>query len=156
MLDELLRNSDSAVARIQAQQLASVPQDDSKHQVWHFELPILSGDKIEQINIEIDKGEISGEEHSEIPWQITLQMNLTPLGEMRVQLKLKARSISTIFWAEEQETLSLLNKNIPTLKGALDRAGFDVNEMRVLHGLIKRKDSDALIPENASLLSVKV
>lgn len=156
MLDELLRNSDSAVARIQAQQLASVPQDDSKHQVWHFELPILSGDKIEQINIEIDKGDPLNEEHSEIPWQITLQMNLTPLGEMRVQLKLNACSISTIFWAEEQETLSLLNKNIPTLKDALDKAGFDVNEMRVLHGLIKRRESDALIPENASLLSVKV
>jgi len=154
ILDELLRSSDSAVARIQMQQLVSLPQEDSGQQSWHFELPILNGDKLEQVSIVIDRGTGGDEENDPNPWSITLQMNLTPLGPMRVQLMLQERNISTTFWAEEQHTLSLLNRNIPTLKSAFEKAGMEVSGLRVLHGTIKVEEEN--IPEDLSLVNVRV
>lgn len=154
ILGELLRSSDSAVARIQMQQLASLPQEDSGQQSWHFELPILNGDKLEQISIVIDRGIGEEEENDPSPWSITLQMNLTPLGPMRVQLMLQERNLSTTFWAEEQHTLSLLNRNIPILKSAFEKAGMEVSGLRVLHGAVKVTEEN--IPDDISLVNVKV
>ncbi len=102
----------------------------------------------------IDRGTGGYEENDPTPWSITLQMNLTPLGPMRVQLTLQERNISTTFWAKEQHTLSLLNRNIPTLKSAFERAGMEVSGLRVLYGAIKVEEEN--IPDDISLVNVRV
>ncbi|MDH3354312.1 MAG: flagellar hook-length control protein FliK [Chromatiales bacterium] len=153
-LDDLFRSSDSAVAKIQAQQLASLPSDDSLQQVWHYSLPVHNGDKLDQFNIQIERKEKDKDDNESISWGITLQVDLTPLGPMRVQLKLKDKAVSTTFWAEKQSTLTLVNQNLPTLKGAFERAGLVVTDLRVLHGLITPMEDN--IPKDLSLLNVKV
>jgi hypothetical protein len=154
LLGELMRSSEGAIAKIQAQQLASLPQDDSTQQVWHFQLPIYHNDKVELLTFQIEHEKKSCQEDTAVPWSITLQMNLSPLGPMRAQIRLKGQEVSTTFWAEEQDTLTLVNQNLPTLRGALERTGLKVAGLRVLHGMItpleERRSADL------SLLDVKV
>jgi len=154
LLGELFRNSDSAIARIQAQQLASLPQDESTQQIWHHELPIYHNDKLESLSILIERERCADGDNESTPWGITLQMNLSPLGPMRAQLKLTGCMISTTFWAEEKRTLTLVNQNLPTLKSAFERAGLEVSDLRVLHGRITPQEER--LPEDLSLVNVKV
>ncbi|MCW8826132.1 MAG: flagellar hook-length control protein FliK [Gammaproteobacteria bacterium] len=155
LLGDLLRSSDSAVARIQTQQLASLSQDDLSQQVWQFELPLLNNNQINLFTLQIEREALAEERQKESsPWSITLQMNLSPLGPMRAKLKLLDRSISTTIWAEERETLALVNRNLQTLQSAFERAGLEVADLRVLHGIIT--PPEAKLPDDISLLNVKV
>ncbi len=54
---------------------------------------------------------------------------------MHANLTLRdGHELSTIFWAKQQQTLSLLHKNIPLLRNNLERMGLKVGRIEAYHG----------------------
>ncbi len=103
-LSELLKQLDGALARVQTNQLASLPQDDPVRQAWQFELPLVHKDQVDLLQITLKKDDGRSQDNPATTWSLTLQMNLQTLGPMRVQLRLQDKTLATVIWAEQPAT----------------------------------------------------
>jgi hypothetical protein len=135
-LVDLFKSLEGAIARVQMHQLTSLQSEEGNKTVWQLELPIRHADQTNtfDIHIERQKEGSSGNDASHA-WALTVKFDLKPLGPMQANLTLKkSNELSTIFWAKEQQTLSLLNKNLPLLRNNLERAGLNIGRIEAYHG----------------------
>jgi flagellar hook-length control protein FliK len=63
--------------------------------------------------------------------RINLKLHPAELGELKIDLSLKEGSIKANVVAQSQQTLEILEKNIPKLKTMLESQGFTVDEISV-------------------------
>ncbi len=153
LLIGLLKHLDGAVARIQTQQLASLPHEESARQVWQFELPVRNGDEVDLFHFRIGREDGGGTaENEEAVWSLTLHMELAELGPMRVQLRLKGELLSTLIWAERSHTHSLIQKRLHELRSAYEQRGLTVDRLEAHVGMAQRREE---IPLDGSLLHEK-
>lgn len=149
---DLLKQLDGGLARIQSNQLASLPQEDPARQTWQFELPIRHNEQLDVFRIRLQREPGKSGEKEDAVWSLTLRMNLEPLGPMRVQLRLQGEAISSVLWAEQAETTSLIQNNLEKLRSALEKAGLDVTKLEAYQG---KNDGDEQLPRGLSLLDEK-
>lgn len=152
ILTELIRQLDGVLARIQTHQLASLPSEDPLRQSWQFELPILHGDGVDLFQILVKKEPTASKNQTSCSWNLTLHMNLQPLGPMRVQLVLVNQTISAAILAEQEDTTTSIINRLELLKNAFERAGLEVKKLEVFHGQVETLNP---LPKNLSLLSEK-
>ncbi|MCU7891269.1 MAG: flagellar hook-length control protein FliK [Candidatus Thiodiazotropha sp. (ex Ustalcina ferruginea)] len=152
LLFDLFKHLDGAVARIQTNQLSSLPTEDPARQVWQFELPIRQGNAFDLFHFRIARdGSKSGKE-SETAWNLTLHMNLLPLGPMKIRLHLIGEVISTVIWSEMPDTTSLIKRHLGKLRTGLESAGLEVKKLDAFQGSAKIKNE---LPNEHSLLNEK-
>jgi hypothetical protein len=148
----LLKHLDGAIARVQTHQLASLPQEDPTRQVWQFELPIRNGEEVDLLHIRIGKDEQGAGAEAEAVWSLTLHMNLTGLGPMRVQLRLQGEQLSTLIWSQRPDTHSLIQSRLSELRQAYEQRGLTVDRLEAHVGVAENRDE---IPLDGSLLNEK-
>jgi hypothetical protein len=154
-MGKMLSAVESGLARIQTQQLASIPQDDSTRQVWQLELPFRDQKELQALLMRIEQDDAkSDKENSGSTWTVSLNFNIGDLGHIHSKIKLTAETISTYFWADENDTLQKISANLPRLNTALEKLGLTVNHMTASLG--KPPDpveitslEDNLLDENA-------
>lgn len=151
-LSELLKQLDGALARVQTNQLASLPQDESSRQVWQFELPLLHKDQVDLLQITVNKDGDRSQDDPTAVWNLTLQMNLQTLGPMRVQLRLQDKALATVIWSEQPDTTKLVESHLVKLQQAFEQAGLEVTRLQAYQTKIEERD---LVPRDTSLLSEK-
>jgi len=127
-LDELLGQVEGALARIHVQQLQTAATDQQNRPVWVMELPVRTEQGIDLFDIRIQR---DTEDHAEgdpkAPWTVTLAFDLEKLGAIRAQVTLYGEDrISTVFWAEQQETSTYFNQHMDRLESRLKQAGLEV------------------------------
>jgi hypothetical protein len=152
LLIGLLKSLDGGIARIQTHQLNSLPQEDPLRQIWQFELPIRNGDEIDLFHFRIGRETNTKGDADEHPWSLTLQMNLSTLGPMRVQIRLTGESVSTIIWSERSSTDTLVKEHIDRLRMGYEKAGLEVTRLESFIGII---ETDPEISSDLSLLHEK-
>ncbi len=153
---ELLQAADSAVARIQTQQLESLPPTKATEgQQWQFEIPFQIGNRVEVLRLKIEQGgRSSTAEAAAIPWSLTLQLHLHPLGAVRSRLVLLDNRLSATFWAEDQTTLGLIHQGLPLLQRGLTAAGFQVDELAAFFGRVEAPPSVPITERPLGLLDL--
>ena len=126
---ELLTQTDSSLARIRLVQLANVPDGDQR-MLWMMEMPIKHGDRVDvfQIRMERERSQ-SKDKDAEHTWTIHLAFDLQELGPVHAQVRLRNRQVSTLFWANNANTLSLINQQSNLLIDALRKEGLEVNSV---------------------------
>jgi hypothetical protein len=139
-LIDLLKQVDGGIARIQTHQLSSLPQDDASRQVWQFELPIRNGQEMDLFHFRISQESRSQQAQEETQWSLTLHMNLSELGAMRVQLRLQGETISTVIWSEKNETNDLVRNHLDRLRSSYVRSGLEVKQLDAFLGTIDKQD----------------
>ena len=151
-LTALLKLLDGALARIQTHQLASLPQEESNRQVWQFELPLLYRDEIDlaQIKIQQEDGKTAADPTT--VWTLNLQMNLRPLGPMHIRLRLTDKSLATMIGAERQQTIQLIESQLPSLRQAFEQAGLEVSRLQAYQTKLAEPK---LVPRIDGLVSEK-
>jgi hypothetical protein len=152
LLTGLLKQLDGAIARIQTNQLISLPQEDPARQSWQFELPIRQGELIDLMRIQVEKDATFSTEEETSSWNLTLRMNLRELGAMRVQLRLRGEAISSVFWAQELSTNQLIKTNLATLRKAFEKTGLEVKKLETYHTKVAEEEC---LPREFTLLSEK-
>jgi hypothetical protein len=153
LLIGLLKHLDGAVARIQTHQLASLPQEESGRQMWQFELPVRNGEEINQFHIRIGREEGGNSPEDETFWSLTLHMNLSELGPMRVQLRLQGENLSTLIWSQRSDTNQRILSHLGELRSAYEQRGLLVQRLEAHVGLAENRDE---IPLDGSLLHEEV
>ncbi len=134
-LEQLLRSVESGLARIQTQQLASVPQDDSTRQAWQLEIPLREQKELQALLMRFEQDDSeSDKDASGSTWTVSLNLNIGEMGHIHSKIRLTAEVISTHFWAEEEKTLQKISTHLPRLEKALEKLGLSVNQMTVALG----------------------
>jgi len=134
IIDELIRQAEGSIARVQLSQLASTPQDSNAHQSWTFELPLRHGENIDVVQLRIEKDDSQEDEEKESRWQVTLTLDLPEIGTVYATITIQGERSSTRLWAVEKETALLIDKNLQLLRDALEMHGVNSGEISCHHG----------------------
>lgn len=134
-LVELFRNIEGALARVQLHQVAMLQGEEGVKNVWQLELPIRHGEQTDSFEMRIEQ-QISGQsKEASHTWTLTLHFDIEPLGPLHTHLTLHdGKQLSTIFWAEQSQTINLLQDNLPLLRSNLEKAGLKVARIDAYQG----------------------
>ncbi|MEW8137203.1 MAG: flagellar hook-length control protein FliK [Candidatus Thiodiazotropha endolucinida] len=153
LLLDLFKHLDGAIARIQTNQLSSLPTEDTTRQVWQFELPIRQEGGFDLFHFRISRDAVRKGTETEFMWSLTLHMNLPSLGPMRVRLSLFGEKLSTTIWSEKPDTASLVNQHLGKLRASLESTGLEVNKLEAFQGIAEIENE---LPSEQALLNEKV
>jgi len=134
IIDELTRQVEGSIARVQLSQLASMPQDNNTAQTWTFELPLRHGDNIDVVQLRIEQEESQDGEEQEPRWRITLTLDLPEIGTIYATITIQGESASTTLWAEEKDTARLIDENLQLLRDSLEKHGVNAGDINSQHG----------------------
>ena len=150
LLLDLFKHIDGAIARIQTNQLSSLPPtDESARQIWQFELPIRHENGFDLFHVKIARDGKHGAA-AQSGWQLTLHMDLQPLGPMRIRLHLVGESLSTTIWSENPDTSKLVTSQLDRLRIGFETAGLEVKKLESFQGAARNEQQ---IPSEHSLLN---
>lgn len=154
LVQELTRQVEGALSRIQYNQLQSLPQEDPNRQAWQLDLALRNGEQLDafQLKVEEDRrGKKPGQDGS--TWTINLSFDLAPLGPIHTRVGLNADTVSSTFWAEKPETALLISAKLETLKQGFERAGLDVGKLDCHRGKPatdeEHRKTPSILDENA-------
>jgi len=132
-LQELLRQIDGSLARIQLSQLAANNEDDGRRS-WLLDLPLRHGDQLDLLQIRIDEERGGKGRGSGSLWSITLAIDLDGLGEIHIRVTLTGGVVSATFWAGDDRAAELFKQHLGELQQRLQAAGLRVGNLSARHG----------------------
>ncbi|MDH5778245.1 MAG: flagellar hook-length control protein FliK [Gammaproteobacteria bacterium] len=130
-IEELLGQVESALSRINVQQLQTLATDQQQRPTWVIELPVRTEQGIDLFDLRIRRdANGNNPDDPEAPWTVTLAFDLDRMGPVRVQITLYGEEkISAVIWAEQRATSILFNHYLDNLKSRLRQAGLDVGQL---------------------------
>ena len=132
--DELIRQVEGSIARVQLSQLASIPQDSNAPPSWTLELPLRHGENVDIVQLRIEKEDAQDGDEKEARWQITLTLDMPDIGSIYANITVRGEHASTTLWAEDHATVKLIDNNLALLRDALEQHGVKTGEIRCQHG----------------------
>lgn len=128
---ELMRHIESGVARVQLNQINSLPTEDRANPGLTLELPVRHGEQAEVIQLRITRDPQGDAEDPNAPgqWCATLAFELETLGPVRARVTVAGQIVSTELWAEREATVELFNRHLDTLHEGLVEAGLVVGRL---------------------------
>ena len=141
-LGSLLRLTAALLSRIQHHQFQSMGQthtftDGSSQTVWQLDLPLRDGQQFTQVQMRIQRDQSAADDRQaeQAPqWEIRLAFNLEHLGPLQAIARLYKGRVSSEFWAEQPNTLQLVNSELDQLRDRLLTRGLEVGELSCHHG----------------------
>ncbi len=135
LVQELASQVEGALSRIQYNQLSSLPGDDPNRQAWQLDLPLRNGEHLDAFRLRVEEEKHARAlEHEGSTWRVDLAFNLDPLGPIRVRIGLQGETVSSVFWAENPETVSLIERRMEVLEQGLERVGLEVGRLSAHRG----------------------
>ncbi|MET0093126.1 MAG: flagellar hook-length control protein FliK, partial [Sedimenticola sp.] len=131
---ELLGQTESALARVQMHQLASVPVEDQPRQVWQMEIPVNNSDHDDNFMLRIAREERGANGEGDDLWTVSLNFDLQGLGPVRAMLTLTEDLVSSHFVAQQPESAGRIERELPRLDAAFQRAGLRVGKLSARQG----------------------
>ncbi|MFN2310237.1 MAG: flagellar hook-length control protein FliK, partial [Gammaproteobacteria bacterium] len=140
---ELLRQVEGVLARVQLNQLASLPQERAQPPEWLFELPVRREGETDVWALRISR-DPEREDGREAPregeggpgWTVMLGFDLPGLGPLQARISLHGERIAAQFFSREAGILPRLAEQLPVLEARLRHVGLAVGELSCHHGQI--------------------
>ncbi len=140
LLQELIVQTEGALARVQVGQLSSLGSQEGPTQVWIAEVPLRFGQQTDLIQFRIEHhrgGGGKGEEY----WSITFAFELEELGPVRARVVFFQEELSATLWAERESTAKKFKERLEELRKRIEKRGLSV----------KSVDCHSGIPEEVSV-----
>ncbi|MHA7773601.1 flagellar hook-length control protein FliK [Roseibium sp. M-1] len=146
-LTALLKETDSALARIRLTQLANTrhggedaPRMASRPMDLVLELPLALGQETAVLQMQIGRdgnGKEEGEE-DEPSWRLRFALDLTATGPLEAAISLRGGGTYASLWVDRKETFDALTAQRETMEAAFADAGLDLQDLRLIRGLPQR------------------
>jgi hypothetical protein len=133
-LNELARQTDGAVARLTALQVANSAPDPLT-QALLFELPVRHQDQVSMLRLRIERDEARQSAATESVWTVEAALDLGTVGGLHARVKLQGQRIDVQLRAESADLVSTLIQRCGELESMLRESGLDVQRVSCLHGL---------------------
>ncbi len=148
-LQQIIKSGESALSRIQLNQLTSIMQTNDSNQVWFIEIPYSHNHKDHALQLRISRDKSLEHQTDEGDgWHIEFSFELGKYGSVLSDIRLKDKTVSLSFSAETDAGLSLLNDNLHLLNDKLRALGFDVRSSQTM----PKEKSDLFAPRAADRL----
>lgn len=135
IMDELLRQTESSLSRMQLQQLSTLPTADDPKPVWTFEIPLRNEDRADVIQLRIGQEQSSKQDGSlQKVWSISLAFELEALGPVYANVRLLGQHVTASLWAERSATNGLFREHLETLRRHLTGHGLVTGDINCYHG----------------------
>lgn len=146
LLQTLQQQLQSAVAKMQTQQLHTLSQqfakpDQPQAQHWLIELPVRLNNDVSSVEVRIDEDWVRPQDEDEEEnkdkvrlWTVMLAFNLPERGQLFAQLKIIQDTVSANIWAEQTTTLTEAKRKLQTLRQRLDADGVNVTSIECFKG----------------------
>jgi hypothetical protein len=144
VLLELRNQVEGALARVQLNQLASMPTEDQTRQVWQFELPINRKEQSDSFLLRFERETRGSEPPRQTYWTVTLDFDIAPLGPISARLALHGDEISSHFTAQLGETASRISSEMPKLEQALIKAGLSIRKLSATQGSVPKPELQSI------------
>ncbi len=131
LLNQLFRQIEGSLARIQLNQLASLPTEDGNNrQVWQFDIPVRHPHGFDSFQLKVERERHHGKKRDTAHrWRVSLHFDLEPLGPVQAQVTLLGEEVSALFLAERKESATLIEQHLSALDLAFSRAGLKVGHL---------------------------
>lgn len=129
-LQVLLREVETAIARVQMNQLTMVreAENPTQPQVWLMDVPLRDKQQLQWMQLQLQQGAKQDQQGTE-QWQVTLNLETQNLGKLRASIGLKATIVSVALTAEDPRAVALLEENIELLHDKLAALDLQVQQL---------------------------
>jgi hypothetical protein len=131
---EILHQTEGALARLQLNQIASLPNEQQPQRLWALELPVQHEQRTDLFQLRIEEETTGNRRDSTTPWSVMLAFDLPSLGPVHARLLLNGTQVSATLWAERPGTAALFNAQLEELRAGLQRAGVLVGRVTCTEG----------------------
>lgn len=130
-LDELQQQTDGSLARLQLNQLASLPNSTEPQPSWLLELPLRHESQVDLFHLRIGREAATHTDNAATgrPWVVSLAFDLPGLGPVQARVAVLGEQVSTTFWAEQVNTTQAFHSHLETLRQNLQQAGLGVGDL---------------------------
>ncbi|GAB4293020.1 MAG: hypothetical protein Kow0083_06150 [Methylophaga sp.] len=158
ILRDLLREVESASARIQFNQLSMLrdPDNPSNTHVWLFDIPVRDKQQLEMLQMRLEQHSANLTEGDDAIWQVQLNLETQNLGLMQARISLHQQDVKVVLLAERQESSELLSHYIDDLSRRLDQLGVHISHLSCRQAPIKplTAEPEAVLPQHILDISV--
>jgi flagellar hook-length control protein FliK len=127
---DIAQQVDGALARIQINQLNSLPREDGTPPALVVEVPLRHGDQLHSLRLRIERDkDARASDPDSLPWSVSIELDPPGLGPVRARVTALARDVSVAFWTEQAQTAILLRNNLATLQDNFHRDGLRCREL---------------------------
>lgn len=130
----LLQKTESSIAKITLDQLASVAKEDGTQQLWQVEVPFLNKDKADSVKIEIERDQRHKDSSDSQSWSVTITLTPPNLGTLHCKVTFLDGTINTHFWSGQASITRLIEQNLDALKRQLENSGLKTGHLEALEG----------------------
>ncbi len=131
----LQQHVESALARIQLNQLHSINGPEQTQNGLLIELPVKDKQQIDVFNVRIEEEEGKNQSPgSQRLWSVMLSFEMSGLGAMHTRLTLGGDQVRASLWAENDSTYDLIEANMSALKARLHDVAFVDPQVRCFKG----------------------
>jgi hypothetical protein len=142
LLTQLLRQTEGGLARLQLNQLASMPAEEGNRQVWQFDIPVRHPDGFDGFQLKVEREQAHGKgKDARYRWRVALHFDLEPLGPVQAQITLMGEEVSALFLTERKESAAVIEQHLSSLDRTFSQAG-----LKVAH--LAAKKSGKVLPES--------
>lgn len=145
----LLTQTEGAIARIVLDQLASLPQNNDKQNVWQIEIPFTNGPYTDSVKLKINregKSNKPSQAGDQTNWSVMLELNPPGLGTLHSRINLVGETIDTYFWSDQPTITALVREHLDLLSSRYAQAGLAVGQLNALEGTpVQAKAPDELL-----------
>lgn len=130
-MQTFLRQIESSLTHMQQTQLQNLSESQQAGRpLWLMELPIKNGQDIDLFELRISQDESNQAEGEDKKiWNVTLKFDLNGLGKIKTHIKMQNDIISTQFYSEKSEMLSLFRENFDLLRSRFNSNGLNVGNI---------------------------
>ena len=122
MEDEILAlysKIQSAIARLSLLQVNTAENFFSGEYFWQLEIPVKHTEAIETVSISIENEQKDPLHEERNTWVVNLALDLPQLGPIEIRISLYRQGVSSCFWSDSPDTLSLIQSQFAQLKSKL-------------------------------------
>lgn len=158
LMRDLLREVESASARIQFNQLSMLRDADNptNNNVWLFDLPVRDKQQLEMLQMRLEQHLPELTPDDDAIWQVQLNLETRNLGPMQARISLYQQDVKVVLIAERQESADVLSRYIDELNHRLDKLDINVSHLSCRQAPVEplTAESDAVLPDHFLDISV--
>lgn len=154
LLLRLVRLVEASVSRIQMQQTATLPAEESPRQAWQVDLPMQLPDGTDDVQLRIERETGAQGDGDGDGWSVNLVFDFDTIGPLHCRIGLAGDRVATTFWCDRASTHSRVEQRLPTLRKAFEAQGLEVAHLAGVLGaptepLVRVPLPDSLLDERA-------
>jgi hypothetical protein len=132
----LLRAADSALARIELNQLTMINGETGTPTALCADLPVRehAWHGVLQLRVEEDATGQAGRAAGERSWSVWLRFDFESLGPVQARVSLAGDAVTVGLWAERAATAAWFNRHLAELDGTLRQAGLAAHDLHCQTG----------------------